>query len=73
MNEERNAIIVRLWNSGLSTGEVARHVGCTKNMVLATVVKHRALGDITRPMVYSRGARGRLGIIAKYGMRRKRA
>jgi len=73
MNEERNATIVRLWNSGLNTGEVARHVGCTKNMVLATVVKHRALGDIIRPKVETRSERGKLGIIAKYGMRRKRS
>ena len=72
MNDKRNAEIVRLWNSGLSTGEVAKLAGCTKNMVLATVVKHRALGDITRPMVESRAERGHLGILAKYGIRRKR-
>jgi len=72
IDEARNAKIVRLWNSGLNTGEVANHVGCTKNMVLATVVKHRALGDITRPMVESRGERGKLGIIARYGVRSHR-
>ena len=72
MNDERNAKIVRLWNSGLSTGEVAKHVGCTKNMVLAAVVKHRNLGDITRPMIESRAERGHLGIAARFGIRRKR-
>ena len=72
MNEERNAKIVRCWNSGLSAREVAKLVGVTKNVVLAAVVKHRALGDITRPMVESRAERGRLGIIARYGVRRKR-
>ena len=73
MNDERNAKIVALWNKGLSAKEVAGLVGCTKNVVLAAIVKHRALGDITRPMVYSRGDRGRLGIIARYGYRRKSA
>jgi hypothetical protein len=72
MNEERNHRIVNLWNKGYCTSEVARDVGCTKNMVLATVVKHRALGDITRPMVESYSERGTLGNIAKYGIRRER-
>ena len=72
-NIERNYRIVDLWNKGYCTSEVARHVGCTKNAVLATIVKHRALGDITRPMVESRGDRGRLGIKARYGYRRKPA
>jgi hypothetical protein len=72
MNDERNAKIVRLWNSGLSTGEVAKLVGCTKNVVLATIVKHRALGDITRPMIESRAERGHLGITARFGIRRRR-
>ena len=71
MNEERNYRIVNLWNKGYCTSEVARDVGCTKNVVLATIVKHRALGDITKPMVESRSQRGRLGNIAKYGIRRK--
>jgi len=71
-NAERNYRIVDLWNKGYCTSEVARHVGCTKNVVLATVVKHRELGDITRPMVESRSKRGRLGILARYGIRRKR-
>lgn len=47
---ERNAKIVKLWNLGHSTGEVAKAVGVTNGVVLATVVKHRALGDIIRPM-----------------------
>lgn len=72
MNDQRNAKIVKLWNSGLMSGEVARTLGISKNVVLAAVVKHRNLGDITRPMVESRGERGRLGIIARYGVRRKR-
>ena len=72
MNDERNARIVMLWNGGYSTGDVARALGVTKNVVLAAVVKHRNLGDITRPMVESRGERGRLGIIARYGLRRRR-
>ena len=72
MNDERNTKIVRLWNNGYNTGEVAKALGVTKNVVLATIVKHRALGDITRPMVESRGERGRLGIIARYGVRRHR-
>ena len=72
MTDERNAKIVRCWNSGLSTGEVARHVGCTKNVVIATVVKHRALGEITRPMVHGYSAKGRLGMAARFGVRRKR-
>jgi len=71
-NDVRNEKIVFLWNKGMSAKEVAALVGCTKNVVLATVVKHRELGDITRPMVESRSARGRLGIIARYGIRRKR-
>lgn len=72
-NVERNYKIVNLWNKGYCTSEVARHVGCTRNMVLATVVKHRALGDITRPMVESRSERGKLAIIARFGIRRKRS
>jgi hypothetical protein len=60
MNDERNHKIVRLWNNGYSTGEVARALGVTKNVVLAAVVKHRALGDITRPMVYSRSERSKI-------------
>lgn len=71
MNEERNYRIVNLWNKGYCTSEVARDVGCSKNVVLATIVKHRALGDITKPMVKSRSQRGWLGNIAKYGIRRK--
>lgn len=67
-NDERNAKIVNLWNSGLSTSEVARHVGCTRNVVLATIVKHRALGDITRPAIYSRVERGKL---SKFGEKMK--
>lgn len=71
-NEERNARIVMLWNDGLSSKEIADRIGVTKNVVLAAIVKHRALGDITRSMVYSRSDRGRLGIIARFGFRRKR-
>lgn len=71
MNDERNAKIVKLWNQGLTGGEVSRALGVTKNVVLAAIVKHRALGDIIRPMVYSRSERGKLGIIARYGIRRK--
>jgi hypothetical protein len=72
MNEERNYRIVDLWNKGYCTSEVARNLGCTKNMVLATIVKHRALGDITRPMVESYSERGTLGNLAKYGVQRRR-
>lgn len=72
MNEERDYRIVNLWNKGYCTSEVARDVGCTKNVVLATIVKHRALGDIVRPMVESYSERGQLGNIAKYGVRRKK-
>ena len=72
MNDERNAKIVKFWNSGLSTGEVALHVGCTRNVVVATVSKHRELGDITRPMIHSLSERGRLGMAARFGIRRKR-
>lgn len=72
MNEERDYRIVNLWNKGYCTSEVARDVGCTKNVVLATIVKHRALGDIVRPMVESYSERGQLGNIAKYGIRRKK-
>lgn len=61
MNDERNAKIVKLWNSGLSAKEVAKQVGCTKNIVLGAVVKHRALGDITRPMIESASERSKLG------------
>ena len=71
MHEERNHRIVNLWNKGYCTSEVARDVGCTKNMVLAAVVKHRNLGDITRPMVESYSERGALGNIAKYGYKRR--
>ena len=60
MNDERNAKIVKLWNIGYSAREVAQQVGCTKNMVLAAVVKHRALGDITRPIVESYSERSKL-------------
>ena len=60
MRGERNAIIVKLWNSGLSAKEVGRSIGVTKNVVLAAVVKHRALGDITRPMVHSHSERSKL-------------
>lgn len=60
MNDERNAKIVRLWNIGYSAREVAGQVGCTKNVVLAAVVKHRALGDITRPIVESHSERSKL-------------
>ena len=63
-NDERNKKIVRLWNRGLSVREVAISLGVTSNVVLATVVKHRALGDITRPAVYSRVERGKL---SKFG------
>ena len=72
MNDERNLKIVRLWNSGLSAKEVGAMLGVTKNVVLAAVVKHRALGDITRPMIYSRGERSKLAIIARFGFRRKK-
>ena len=72
MNNERNAKIVRCWNSGLSTGEVARHVGCTRNVVVATVSKQRELGEITRPMVHSYSEKGRLGMAARFGIKRKR-
>jgi hypothetical protein len=72
VNEERNYRIVDLWNKGYCTSEVARDVGCTKNMVLATVVKHRNLGDITRPMVESYSERGILGNLAKYGVQVRR-
>ena len=72
MNEERNYRIVNLWNKGYCTSAVARDVGCSKNMVLASIVKHRKLGDITRPMVESCSNRGRLGNIAKYGFRKKK-
>ena len=72
MNDERNAKIVKLWNSGLSAKEVGIALGVTKNTVLAAVVKHRALGDITRFPVYSRGERSRLAIIARYGFKSKR-
>jgi len=71
MNEERNYRIVNLWNKGYCTSEVARDVGCTKNVVLSAIVKHRNLGDITRPTVKSYSSRGRLGNIAKYGYKRK--
>jgi hypothetical protein len=71
-NEERNYRIVILWNKGYRTSEIARDVGCTNNMVLATIVKHRNLGDITRPMVKSCSDRGRLGIIARYGFRKEK-
>lgn len=71
-NDERNFKIVDLWNDGLSSGEVARALGVSKNIVLATVVKHRALGDIVRPMVDSRSDRGKLGIIARFGVRKRR-
>jgi hypothetical protein len=70
--DERNMKIVRLWNSGLSAKEVAGLVGCTKNVVLATVVKHRELGDIARPAIYSRSERGRLGIRARFGVKIKK-
>lgn len=60
MNDERNAKIVKFWNSGLSAREVAALVGVTKNVVLGAVVKHRALGDITRPMVESYSERSKL-------------
>jgi hypothetical protein len=72
MNDERNAKIVCLWNSGLSAKEVGLSLGVTKNVVLAAVVKHRALGDVKRPMVHSRGERSKLAIIARYGIRRKK-
>lgn len=72
MNEERNYRIVNLWNKGYCTGEVAKDVGCTKNVVLSTIVKHRNLGDIVRPMVESYSERGQLGNIAKYGIRRRK-
>ena len=70
-NDERNAKIVALWNKGLSAKEVSDLMGCTKNVVLAAVVKHRALGDITRPMVESRSERAKLAVIARRGLRRK--
>lgn len=72
MNEERDYRIVNLWNKGYCTSEVARDVGCTKNVVLSAIVKHRKLGDIMRPMVESYSERGQLGNIAKYGIRRKK-
>lgn len=72
VNDERNAKIVKFWNSGLSAREVAQLIGVTKNVVIAAVVKHRALGDITRPMVESLAERGRLGMMMRYGIRRKR-
>lgn len=72
MNDERNAKIVRLWNSGLSAKEIGLSLGVTKNVVLAAIVKHRAFGDITRPMVESRAERGKLAMIARYGLRKKK-
>jgi hypothetical protein len=72
MNEERNYRIVDLWNRGYCAGEVAKDVGCTKNVVLSAIVKHRNLGDITRPMVEGYSERGRLGNIVKYGFRKKK-
>lgn len=71
-NHERNMKIVKLWNGGYSIGQVARATDVTKNVVIGVVVKYRALGSITRPMVESRGERGKLGIIARYGIRRHR-
>ena len=70
-NEKRNAKIVKLWNSGLSAREVAAVVGCTKNVVLAAVARHRALGDITRPMVHSHSERSKLWNRPKNGFRCK--
>lgn len=72
MNDERNTKIVRLWNNGYSTGEVARALGLTKNVVLAAIVKHRTLGNITRPMVESYSERGQLGNRVKYNPKRQR-
>jgi hypothetical protein len=72
MNEERNYRIVDLWNKGYCTSEVARDVGCTKNVVLSAIVKHRKLGDIMRPTVESYSDRGRLGNVIKYGLGRKK-
>jgi len=71
-NEERNYRIVDLWNKGYCTSEVARDVGCTKNVVLSAIVKHRNLGDVVRPMVESYSERGQLGNSAKYGLGRKK-
>jgi hypothetical protein len=72
MNDERNTKIVRLWNNGYSTGEIARALAITKNTVTGAIVKHRALGDITRPTIDDYSERGRLGNIAKWGLRRRK-
>lgn len=71
-NDERNAKIVKLWNIGYSAREVSEQVGCTKNVVIAAVVKHRNLGDITRPMVESLSERGKMAMLARYGVKRRR-
>lgn len=71
-NDKRNAKIVNLWNEGRTAGEVSRALGVTRNVVLATIVKHRARGDITRPMIHSRSERGKMGVFARFGFRRKK-
>lgn len=69
-NRERNAEIIRLWNLNVSSRDIGRQLGITKNVIIGVVDRNR--DQITRPMVYCNQEKGIMSSIVRWGIKRKK-
>ena len=69
---ERNIEIINLWNDNVTAQQIGKKLAVTRNTIIGVVTRARALGYITRPMVFSASEKGRMGNLVKYGYRRKK-
>lgn len=69
---ERNTEIIEMWNLNFTAQAIGEKLGITRNTIIGVVTRARALGYITRPMVFSASEKGRMGNLVKYGYRRKK-
>ncbi len=70
MNRERNAEIIRLWNLNVSSRDIGRQLGITKNVIIGVVTRNRDL--VTRPMIYGNREKGIMSSIVRWGIKRKK-
>lgn len=68
---ERNQQIIRLWNDGVASRDIARRMNITKNVIIGVVNKNRDY--ITRPMVFCNREKGRMSAIVRWGFKRRRS
>lgn len=68
-NRERNAEIIRLWNLNVSSRDIGRQIGITKNVIIGVIDRNRDL--VTRPMIYCNREKGLMSSYVRWGMKRR--